>query len=114
MQFALLVQAAPLSGVHQSAQAFVRSLYEQGHEVYRLFFYQDAVLVANQQAESDDAVRETWEGLQRAHGFEMDVCVAASTRRGIGGDIVSPAFEIVGLGQMVEAMEVADRTVTFG
>ncbi len=82
--------------------------------MYRLFFYQDAVLVANRLAETEDHVREAWEALKDEHGFEMDVCVAASTRRGIGTDIASEAFEIVGLGQMVEAMEVADRTVTFG
>ena len=118
MQFTVLIQAPPLSGLHQTAQAFIASLYHQGHDVFRVFFYQDGVLAANRHAETDDqsarSLAASWAALKDEYGFEMDVCIAASTRRGITTDIANDAFEIVGLGQLVEAMEVADRTVAFG
>ena len=56
-----------------------------------------------------------WAKLAGEHGFELAVCVAAAERRGIVEDeSLAEGFAVVGLGQMVEAMEASDRVVTFG
>ena len=65
-----------------------------------------------------------WATFATEHGIELAVCVAAALRRGVLGSEdaaryeraatnVSPPFQIVGLGQMVEAAITADRFVTF-
>jgi tRNA 2-thiouridine synthesizing protein D len=128
MKFAIVVQGAPYS--HQaplSALNFVNSALDAGHEIYRIFFYNDGVnnandLIAPPQDETN--IHAAWVLLAQKYDIELIVCIASSLRRGIMNDAevtryeklaanLNPAFTISGLGQLIDAGLNADRTVTF-
>lgn len=114
MRIDLLVQGAPLdTGAPGRALTFARAALDAGHRVGRVFFYKDAVTVGNRFASDDTGVREGWTSLAAQNGFELAICVAAASRRGIVEESIAPAFTIVGLGQLIEAAESSDRLVSF-
>ena len=117
MQISLLVQSAPVSSPNVDlALRFALAVIAAGHAVRRVFFYKDAAALANRFAESpqDEATpARAWQALAVDHGVELCVCVAAGQRRGVVDDTLAEGFEIVGLGQMIEALIESDRTVTF-
>ena len=115
MRLSLLVQSAPLStpaaGV---ALRFASAAVAAGHTVQRVFFYKDAAAIGNRFAADDGGVRDAWAALAERAGFELAICIAAAGRRGVvEGESLAEGFAIVGLGQLVEAMEQSDRLVTF-
>ncbi|AOE49626.1 sulfurtransferase complex subunit TusD [Kangiella sediminilitoris] len=127
--FSLLITANPFSSQGQySALQFAKTLLEQGHEIKRVFFYGDGVLVASRLncPPSDEInLTKSWAKLAIQNDFELTVCVTAALKRGITnateaernaltGDNVDPAYEISGLGQLTEAMLESDRLITFG
>lgn len=128
MRFALTVHGSPYgSEASNSALRFARALTAAGHSIVRVFFYHDGVTLANgsmvpPQDEVD--LSKAWTQLARESSFELAVCIAASLKRGIvdeaeRGRYDGPAatlaagFEIVGLGQLIDAVLTADRLVTF-
>lgn len=114
MRIDLLVQGAPLeTGAPGCALAFAQAVLDAGHRIGRIFFYKDAVTVGNRFASDGDGVREGWTELAAQHGFELAICVAAASRRGIADESIAPGFSIVGLGQLIEAAESSDRLVSF-
>ncbi|HKI74906.1 MAG TPA: sulfurtransferase complex subunit TusD [Pseudomonadales bacterium] len=129
MKFAIVVHGAPYaSGSSWSALHFARAVIRSGHEIYRVFFYHDAVytasaLMAPPQDELD--VHGQWVDLSKQHTVELVVCIASSLRRGMldeteadryekPGHNLDDAFVISGLGQLIDAGLNADRLVTFG
>lgn len=115
MRINLLVQsglgtvAGPIA-----AQRFAEAVLNAGHGIGRVFFYKDAVVVGNRFVPAESSLREGWCELARRGGFELAVCIAAAERRGVvDGKSVADGFGIVGLGQLVDAMESGDRLVTF-
>lgn len=115
MRINLLVQGAPFAtSAQENALGFARAAVDAGHRIDRVFFYKEAVAIANRFASDDDGIRAGWAKLAAASGFELAVCIAAASRRGIVEDgSLADGFAIVGLGQLVEAMEQGDRLVTF-
>ncbi|MCZ6886947.1 MAG: sulfurtransferase complex subunit TusD [Gammaproteobacteria bacterium] len=128
MQISLLVQGAPnATDAPTSALGFARAAVVSGHAIRRVFFYNEGVHIANRfvVAPQDEVnVADEWVALASDHGIELVVCIAAALRRGIvdaeeakryalSGATLRDGFEIVGLGQMVEAMLESDRVVTF-
>ncbi len=115
MRIDLLVQGAPQStDAPLSALRFARAALAAGHRIGRVFFYKDAVAVGCRFASDEDGVRGDWTALASDGGFELAICIAAAARRGIvEGESVDASFAIVGLGQLIEAMEEADRLVAF-
>ena len=114
MRIDLLVQSAPLdTGAPGRALKFAHAALDAGHRIGRIFFYKDAVTVGNRFASDDAGIREGWTELAAQHGFELAICVAAASRRGIVEESIAPAFTIVGLGQLIEAAESSDRLVSF-
>jgi len=128
MKIAIVVQGGPYS--HEaslSALHFAKATLDAGHEIYRVFFYNDGVynasdLIAPPQDETD--IRGEWTRLSDLHDVELITCIASSLRRGLLNETESeryeksaanlnPAFEISGLGQLIDAGLSADRTVTF-
>ena len=93
----------------------------------RVFFYHDGVNVANgsivaPQEEHD--LGSDWVDLAAQGRFELAVCIAAALKRGVVNETerkrydlpsatLREGFEIVGLGQLVDAALEADRVVTF-
>lgn len=129
MKFSILVNAGPYT--HQasdSAYNFTKSALENGHDIYRVFFYHDGVNNGTRYAvppQDDRNVGQRWSDLAAEHQLDLVICIAAAQRRGLldaneakrhgkDGDNIAPGFRISGLGQLVEAGIQADRLVTFG
>lgn len=112
----LLVQGSPrATRADATALAFARAAVVAGAVVHRVFFYKEAIYAASRFVEDEEGTASAWVALAEEHGFELAVCVAAAQRRGIVEDgSLADGFAVVGLGQMVEAMEASDRVVTFG
>jgi tRNA 2-thiouridine synthesizing protein D len=129
MKFAIVVLGAPYS--HQaplSAYHFARAVLDQGHEIYRVFFYQDGIYTANSAMappQDEPDIRKLWAKLAEDFQVDLVVCVAAALRRGILDETEARRYEkasagldknftISGLGQLIDAGLNADRLVTFG
>ena len=129
MKFGILVNEGPYT--HQasdSAYQFTKVALEKGHEIYRVFFYNDGVnngtrLTVPPQDERN--IQNNWSELAREHDLDLVVCVAAAQRRGIldeseakrhskDVDNIAPGFRISGLGQLIEIGIECDRLVAFG
>ena len=115
MRFDLLVQGAPLTtGAPERALKFASAAVDAGHRIGRIFFYNEAVTVANRFAADDSGTREYLARLASEAEFELAVCVTAAARRGIlANESLADGFAIVGLGQLIEAIEDSDRLVSF-
>ena len=128
LTFAINVHGDPVSSQSSvSALAFARAAVDKGHRITRVFFYHDAVRLAdNNQVTPQDELSQTdaWAEFADRHEVELAVCIAAAIRRGVLNHEETaryervaanchPAFTIFGLGQLVDAALSADSTVTF-
>jgi len=129
MNFAISVHGPPhASESALSACRFSEAAIAAGHQITRVFFYHEGVRTADGLGvtpQDEDSVQARWVALHEAHGVELAVCIAAALKRGILNDdeqaryqktaaSLHPAFEIVGLGQLIDALIQADRSITFG
>ena len=129
MKFSILVNEGPYT--HQAsdtAYQFAKAVLAKGHEIFRIFFYNDGVNNATRLTtppQDDRNIVNRWSKLAEEHKLDMVGCVAAAQRRGSvdegeakrnGKDATNLAagFRISGLGQLVEAGIQSDRLVTFG
>ena len=129
MKFAIMVNEGPYT--HQSsdtAYQFTRAALDQGHEIFRVFFYHDGVNNGTRftaPPQDDRHLVNRWSELGQEHNIDLVVCVAAAQRRGIideeeakrhgkNGNNIAPGFRISGLGQLIEAGIQADRLIVFG
>jgi len=129
MKLSILVNEGPYQ--HQAADSaiqFTKAALEKGHEIFRVFFYNDGVNNGTRFAvppQDDRNITEQWTALAKAHDLDLVVCIAAAQRRGIldeneakrqgkDGDNIADGFRISGLGQLIEAGIQSDRTVIFG
>ncbi|MBM3567215.1 MAG: sulfurtransferase complex subunit TusD [Alphaproteobacteria bacterium] len=129
MKFGIVVNEGPYT--HQasdSALQFARAALAKGHEIVRVFFYNDGVNNGTRLTvppQDDRNLQKSWSELAAKHGLDLVVCIAAAQRRGVldageakrhgkDADNIAPGFRISGLGQLVEAAILADRMVTFG
>jgi len=129
MNYSLVILGAPYST--QSATTalnFTKALLKNGHQIYRIFFYHDAVhngsgLSAPPQDELN--IPTEWQKLKKDHSIDLVICIAAAVKRGIldtnearrhekSSSNLSDCFELSGLGQLVDATEHSDRVITFG
>ncbi|HWV15984.1 MAG TPA: sulfurtransferase complex subunit TusD [Cellvibrio sp.] len=129
MIFSLAIYAAPYSSqASDSAYRFATALLDQGHKLYRIFFYHDAVHNASSLAtpSQDEAhLPQQWLQLSEKHGIDLVVCIAAALKRGLlnqqeadrhekPGFNLAGGFTLGGLGQLVDAAVTSDRLITFG
>ncbi len=129
MKFGILVNEGPYT--HQAsdtAYKFTKAAIEKGHDIFRVFFYNDGVYNGSRfgvPPQDDRNITELWSELAAQHEIDLVVCVAAAQRRGIldageakrhgkDSDNIAPGFRISGLGQLVEAGIQSDRLVVFG
>jgi len=118
MKFGILINEGPFT--HQasdSAYRFAVAAIEKGHEVARVFFYNDGVNNASKLSEppqDDRNLVKLWSTMAEEHGVDLVVCIAAALRRGIKEENLAEGFRISGLGQLVEAGIINDRLVVFG
>ncbi len=128
MKFAIAVFAPAHAPAARRALRFAEAVLAAGHEIVRVFFYQDGVHSASAnvvvgQDETDVAAQ--WRAFVSQHGLDAVVCIAAALRRGVlnpqeaqryarpAANLPAP-WELSGLGQLHEAAQQADRLVSFG
>ncbi len=129
MKFSIVVYAAPASSeAAGSAYQFTRTLLNEGHEIYRLFFFSDGVYNANRlsvAAQDEVNLPAEWDKLISNYELDSVVCVSSAIKRGIldtaeaqryelDGNTLFESSEIAGLGQLVDAALQSDRLVQFG
>lgn len=129
LTYALLVLTAPASG-HASLTAgrFARALLARGHRLQRVFFLDNGTLNGLASAvtpQDEPAPLQQWAQLAAEHQTELILCISSALKRGLldsteasrherPAATVHPAFELGGLGLLVESAQTADRLVTFG
>ncbi len=129
MNFSLLVLSSPYSTQGgETAWQFASAAVDGGHSIYRVFFYYEGAYHGNQLsvAPQDEVDRvQRWAQFAEQHKVDLVLCVASSVKRGMLDDSealrherasasIHPAFELSGLGQLVDAGIKSDRLVTFG
>ena len=116
-------QSQALSAFH-----FTKELLLQGHQVIRVFFYQQGVYLASEfkvMPQDETNLTALWQQLSIEHDIELGVCIAAALQAGIvdqkeanryelRGDNLASQFTLVGLGQFAAASAECDRLVSFG
>jgi len=126
--FALHICGAPYSTqAPLSALRFAKAALAAGHSIQRVFLYQDAVLLANALScppQDETHLTQAWQSLAQEHQLELVVCVAAAlkrgildakeaTRHGLEQHNLASGFILSGLGQLIDSLNQAERTVTF-
>ena len=110
-----------------SAYRFAVSAIKLNHHISGIFFYQAGVHNSNnfQSGHADELnLHKAWIALSTNHNIPLLVCVTAANRRGIinqqdADDLdlthfnLAPPFSEVGLGDLVELLNVSDRVIQF-
>lgn len=120
-RFALYVTANPVSCQGQlSALRFAEAAVASGHQLARVFFAGDSVIVGNALLDTpsdEPQLQQRWQALAKTQGTELLLCSAAAQRYGIrvdgGGNNLAAQFNISGLGSLVECALDCDRVVHF-
>ncbi|MGA8882630.1 MAG: sulfurtransferase complex subunit TusD [Acinetobacter sp.] len=122
MSTLLLITSAPTSIHAWHALGLAQALQQKGED-FRVFFYQDAVAVANAlQWVPDDQRKLTAEWQKLA--LRLPVCVSAALARGITDEEnalrhniqqhnLAAGFELVGLGELADAVQSSQRLIQF-
>lgn len=128
MKFVIALFSPPHSPAARRALRFAEAALASGHEITRLFFYQDGVYSAsaNTVAGQDELdVAASWTRFVADNQLDGVVCIAAALRRGVlnseeanrysrpAANLQAP-WDLSGLGQLHEAVQLADRLVCFG
>ena len=122
MSTLLLITSAPSSIYAWHALGLAQALHEK-KQPFRVFFYQDGVHVANRlQWQPDDQrnLSQEWQKL----AIRLPVCVSAALARGITDEDnakrhqldqhnLAAHFELVGLGELADAVQHAERILQF-
>ena len=129
MKFSIVIYAAPYSTESAAtALRFAESLIQQGHELYRLFFFGDGVHNASKLtvvAQDEINLQLQWSKLIEEHDIDSVICVSSALRRGVLDQIEADrhelgtasayeSSEVGGLGQLIDASLHSDRVVNFG
>ena len=127
MKISVVIQGSPQSQSCATALEYTKAIIASEHEVFRVFFHQDAVLASNSldQAPSDEPrIGDLWSKLAAKHKLEMIVCSTSAIRRGILDKAeaermgvksnLMPNFVLGGLGLLMDAVFESERTITFG
>lgn len=128
MKFAVALFDAPNSPASRRALRFSEALLTGGHEIVRLFFYRDAVHNASSNSVSpqdEPDLPTQWREFITQHELDAVVCIAAALRRGELDSVEAERYQrpaatvqspwvLSGLGQLHEAIQLADRLVSFG
>jgi tRNA 2-thiouridine synthesizing protein D len=128
MKFAIALFAPPHAPSSRRALRFAQATLAGGHEIVRLFFYQDGVhsAASNVVSAQDELDLTTeWRDFVREQRLDAVVCIAAALRRGVLNEQEAQRYsrpaanlgepwDLSGLGQLHEATQLADRLVCFG
>jgi tRNA 2-thiouridine synthesizing protein D len=128
MKFAIALYSAAHAPSSRRALQFAQAALAGGHEIVRLFFYQDGVYsaansVVTPQDEQD--IAQQWRAFVSEHQLDGVVCIAAALRRGVLNAEEAARYQrsavnldapwaLSGLGQLHDAIQDADRLICFG
>ena len=128
MKFAIALYSAAHAPSSRRALHFAEAALAGGHEIGRLFFYQDGVHIASSNIvtpQDEQDLAQQWATFVSQHQLDGVVCIAAALRRGVlnedesaryqrpGVNVHAP-WELSGLGQLHDAIQSADRLICFG
>lgn len=128
MKFVINVLSPSTAPATRRALVFAQAVLAAGHDIVRVFFYQDGVLTASSTqvvAQDQPDIAQQWQAFIVEHQLDAVVCIAAALRRGIldqaeaqryQKDAVNLAagYELSGLGQLHDGVQQADRVISFG
>lgn len=128
MKFAIAVFSAAHAPSSRRALRFAQAALAGGHEIVRVFFYQDGVYSAanNVVAPQDEQdIARQWREWVSQHQLDGVVCIAAALRRGVLNTEEATRYQrsavnldapwaLSGLGQLHDAAQAADRLICFG
>lgn len=128
MKFAIALFAPAHSPASRRALRFAEAVLASGHEIVRLFLYQDGVHSASGNivaAQDELDITAQWNRFIQTHHLDGVVCIAAGLRRGVldaqeaerhgrQAANLAPGWTLSGLGQLHEAAQQADRLICFG
>ncbi|MBC3361671.1 sulfurtransferase complex subunit TusD [Pseudomonas sp. SWRI154] len=128
MKFAIALFSAAHAPSSRRALLFAQAALAGGHEIVRLFFYQDGVYnaansIVTPQDEQD--LPRQWQAFVSDNQLDGVVCIAAALRRGVlnneeaqryqrSAASVEAPWTLSGLGQLHDAIQDADRLICFG
>jgi tRNA 2-thiouridine synthesizing protein D len=118
-KLAVVVTTPPYSNLSVTALDYIETALKSGIELVGVFFYQDGVIHANQQAQiaSDEfQCIKHWQTLQQTFKLPLYLCVTAAEKRGLSDEQpnnIHSIFTVSGLGELVELVHKADRVVQF-
>ncbi|MBT2342277.1 MULTISPECIES: sulfurtransferase complex subunit TusD [Pseudomonas] len=128
MKFAIALFSAAHAPSSRRALLFAQAALAGGHEIVRLFFYQDGVYNASSSVvtpQDEQDLPRQWRTFVSDHQLDGVVCIAAALRRGALNDeeaqryqrsaaSVEAPWALSGLGQLHDAIQDADRLICFG
>ena len=128
MKFAIALFSAAHAPSSRRALLFAQALLAGGHEIVRLFFYQDGVYSASNNIvapQDEQDIARQWREFVSAHELDGVVCIAAALRRGVLNGEEATRYQrsavnldapwaLSGLGQLHDAAQAADRLICFG
>ncbi|MFK7461086.1 sulfurtransferase complex subunit TusD [Pseudomonas sp. Env-10] len=128
MKFAIALYSAAHAPSSRRALLFAQAALAGGHEIVRLFFYQDGVYSASNNIvapQDEQDIARQWREFVSQHQLDGVVCIAAALRRGVlnaeeaaryqpsAANLEAP-WALSGLGQLHDAIQDADRLICFG
>ncbi|AWL28935.1 sulfurtransferase complex subunit TusD [Acinetobacter defluvii] len=122
MSTLLLITSAP-SSIHAWHALGLAQALQAKNQDFRVFFYQDGVTIANNLQWLPDDQRNLLKEWQKLK-VRLPVCVSAALARGITdlenakrhqipAHNLAKGFELVGLGELADAVESCDRLLQF-
>ena len=128
MKFAIALFSAPHAPSSRLALLFAQAALAGGHQIVRLFFYQDGVYNASSSVvtpQDEQDVAQQWRTFVSEQQLDGVVCIAAALRRGVLDETeakryqrsainVDAPWQLSGLGQLHDAVQDADRLICFG
>ena len=129
MIYSLLVLSSPCSGQGSAtALRFARSVLGRGHQIHRVFFMDEGSMSGGSSIvtpQDEINLVEQWAEFGSQSKTELILCVSSALKHGLldaseaeryekTSATVHPAFEISGMGQLIDASATSDRLLTFG
>ena len=128
MKFAIALYSAAHAPSSRRALLFTQAALAGGHEIVRLFFYQDGVYSASNNIvapQDEQDIARQWREFVSQHQLDGVVCIAAALRRGVLNAEEAARYQrsavnleapwaLSGLGQLHDAIQDADRLICFG
>ena len=128
MKFAIALFSAAHAPSSRRALLFAQAALAGGHQIVRLFFYQDGVYNASSSVvtpQDEQDVAQQWRTFVSEQQLDGVVCIAAALRRGVLDETeakryqrsainVDAPWQLSGLGQLHDAVQDADRLICFG